>query len=184
MPQSLANVLIHVIFSTKNRYPFIDPDIENELYPYLTACRTCHCPAHKIGGTADHIHIACSLARTVSIAKLLEEIKSDSSRWIKSKGRGIRGSRGRTDTARFQSANRNWKASKFTSGIRGSIIACGRSRKSFAISSRSTGCNSTSVTSGIEAGARPPIAPGGSPRRGALGQPRAKPWGNEGRRHS
>ena len=59
MPQSLANVLIHVIFSTKNRYPFIDPGIENELYPYLaTACRTCHCPAIKIGGTADHVHIA------------------------------------------------------------------------------------------------------------------------------
>ncbi len=87
MSQSLANVLIHVIFSTKNRYPFIDPEIANELYHYLaTACRTCHCPAHKIGGAADHIHIACSLARTVSIAKLLEEIKSDSSRWIKSKG--------------------------------------------------------------------------------------------------
>ena len=51
MPQSLANVLIHIIFSTKNRYPFIDPGIENELYPYLaTACRTCHCPAHQDRG--------------------------------------------------------------------------------------------------------------------------------------
>ena len=85
--QSLANVLIHLIFSTKNRYPFIDPGIENELYPYLaTACRTCRCPALKIGGSADHIHIACSLARTISIAKFLEEIKADSSRWIKTKG--------------------------------------------------------------------------------------------------
>ena len=87
MPQSLANVLVHVVFSTKNRSPFIAPDSEDELYRYLaTAFRTCQCPAHKVGGTADHVHIVCSLARTVSIADLLAAAKADSSKWIKTKG--------------------------------------------------------------------------------------------------
>jgi len=84
MPQSLANVLIHVIFSTKNRAPLIHAAIADELYAYLaTACRTCQCPALTVGGTTDHVHILCSLARTVSIADLLEAIKADSSKWVK-----------------------------------------------------------------------------------------------------
>ena len=87
MPQSLANVLVHLIFSTRNRSPSILPEIEEELYCYLaTACRTCECSAHKIGGTSDHVHIACSLAQTVTIAALLAAVKADSSKWIKSKG--------------------------------------------------------------------------------------------------
>ncbi|HEY4760323.1 MAG TPA: IS200/IS605 family transposase [Thermoguttaceae bacterium] len=84
MPQSLANVLIHIIFSTKNRAPFIEPDIQDTLYAYLaTATRTCGCPAHKIGGTTDHVHIVCSLVRTMTIAELVGTIKADSSKWIK-----------------------------------------------------------------------------------------------------
>jgi REP element-mobilizing transposase RayT len=50
-----------------------------------TACRTLDCPIHAIGGADDHIHIACSLSRTVSISNLLQEIKQDSSKWIKTK---------------------------------------------------------------------------------------------------
>jgi len=87
MPQSLANVLLHIVFSTKNRAPLILPEVEEELYCYLaTACRSCRCPAHKVGGTSDHLHLLCSLARTVTIAELLEAIKADSSKWIKTKG--------------------------------------------------------------------------------------------------
>ena len=87
MPQSLANVLVHLIFSTKNRTPLIRPEIEKELFRYLgSVCRACGCPAHKIGGTDDHVHLACSLSRTISLSKLLEEIKKSSSKWIKTKG--------------------------------------------------------------------------------------------------
>jgi len=87
MPQSLANVLVHLIFSTKNRVPLIEPEIEVELFPYLAAaCRAQGCPAQKVGGTNDHIHIVCSLSRTITIAKLIEEIKTSSSKWIKTKG--------------------------------------------------------------------------------------------------
>ena len=85
--QSLANILLHVIFSTKNRAPWIPVEIEAELHPYLaSSCRALRCPSHEIGGADDHIHIVCSLARTVTVSSLLEEIKSSSSKWIKSKG--------------------------------------------------------------------------------------------------
>jgi REP element-mobilizing transposase RayT len=87
MAQSLSNVLLHIVFSTKNRKPWIDIDIEEELFRYVGGiCRELKCPTHKIGGADDHIHIACTLSRTITIAKLLEEIKSSSSRWIKTKG--------------------------------------------------------------------------------------------------
>ena len=89
MPQSLANVLIHLIFSTKNRRPMIGSETESELFPYLaSACRGCGCPAHKIGGTEDHVHLVCSLGRTITLAKLVEEIKTSSSKWMKTKGVG------------------------------------------------------------------------------------------------
>ena len=87
MPQSLANILIHIIFSTKNRDPLIRTEIEPELHPYIASiCRACHCPAHEIGGTEDHIHVVCSLGRTTTVATLLEEVKKSTSKWIKTKG--------------------------------------------------------------------------------------------------
>ena len=87
MPQSLANILIHIVFSTKNRTPLIRPEIEPELHPYMVSiCHACHCPAHAIGGTEDHIHLVCSLGRTVPVATLLEEIKKSTSKWMKTKG--------------------------------------------------------------------------------------------------
>jgi putative transposase len=92
MAQSLANVLVHIIYSTKNRVPFISPEISEELFPYLaTICKGCKSPAHKIGGAEDHVHLICSLSRMITIAKLIEELKTNSSKWIKTKGRDFRG---------------------------------------------------------------------------------------------
>jgi putative transposase len=87
MTQSLSNVLLHVVFSTKHRHPFIDETIDNELAKYLAGiCRGVGCPSHAIGGADDHIHIACSLGRTITISKLVEELKTGSSKWMKTKG--------------------------------------------------------------------------------------------------
>jgi putative transposase len=87
MPQSLAAILVHVVFSTKNREPLIKPEIASELYPYLsTACQTANSPAILINGTVDHLHLLVKLGRKTAIADLVEEIKSSSSRWIKTKG--------------------------------------------------------------------------------------------------
>ena len=87
MAQSLSNILLHIVFSTKHRQPFIDEAIERELFKYLaTACNTLGCPTHGIGAADDHIHIACSLGRTIAVSKLIQEIKQDSSQWMKSQG--------------------------------------------------------------------------------------------------
>ena len=86
MPQSLSSVLIHLIFSTKNREPFITPVIETELHPYLASIfRALKSPSLTIGGTSDHVHILFSLGRTMNIADLTREVKTESSKWIKTK---------------------------------------------------------------------------------------------------
>jgi len=88
MPQSLAKVYVHIIFSTKNRIPFIKGKIKNELYAYITGILiNMKSDVVKINGTEDHLHILCTLPRTISIAKLLEETKKSSSKWIKTKGK-------------------------------------------------------------------------------------------------
>jgi REP-associated tyrosine transposase len=87
MSQSLSSVLVHLVFSTKNREPFITPVIEAELHPYMARIlRELKSPSLAIDGTNDHIHILLSLARVMTVADLVEEIKTGSSKWIKTKG--------------------------------------------------------------------------------------------------
>ncbi|MBA3958250.1 MAG: IS200/IS605 family transposase [Parachlamydiaceae bacterium] len=86
MSQSLSNVLLHIIFSTKDRYPFIDEEIQPELYAYIISTTASYGSyVHKIGGVSDHIHLFTTLPRTLSISELLEVIKKNSSKWIKTK---------------------------------------------------------------------------------------------------
>jgi putative transposase len=86
MPQSLSFVLIHVIFSTKDRAAVLDEAVRAELYLYLaTLVRNDGCECYRVGGAADHVHLAIRLSRTMTVAKLVEEMKSSSSRWIKGK---------------------------------------------------------------------------------------------------
>jgi putative transposase len=80
--------MLHIVFSTKDRQPLIHPDIEEELYGYIIGtCKKINCPIIKINGVADHIHILLHLRRTISISDLLSNIKANSSRWIKTKGK-------------------------------------------------------------------------------------------------
>jgi len=87
MAQSLSKVYLHIVFSTKKRFPFIKPEIEDELYAYMggTIKKLGGIP-FIINGMGDHIHIFSTLPRTVALSKFLEEIKKNSSRWIKTKG--------------------------------------------------------------------------------------------------
>ena len=77
MPQSLTQMLIHIIFSTKKRYPFLrDMLIQQRLYDYIKAiCHQLKCEAITIGGMEDHIHILTSLNKNIELSYLIEEIK-------------------------------------------------------------------------------------------------------------
>ena len=90
MPQSLNKVILHMVFSTKDRLPLIDAEIRPRLHAYMaTILREIAPPqsqAYRVGGVEDHVHIASSLPRTVTIAKLFEIVKKESSVWIKKQG--------------------------------------------------------------------------------------------------
>ncbi len=87
MPQSLAQIYVHIIFSTKARQPFMtDENIRKEMHAYLASImKEYESPALIVGGAADHVHILCMLSRTNTIAKILGEAKLNSSKWIKTK---------------------------------------------------------------------------------------------------
>ena len=90
MSQSLSKIILHNVFSTKHRAPLIPYSLKDELYAYLTiASQSLGSYVHKIGGTSDHIHICCTLPRTVTVSTLLENFKSSSSRWMKTKGKHL-----------------------------------------------------------------------------------------------
>jgi len=89
MGQSLVRNCLHIVFSTKNREPFLQSPIEAELYAYLGGlCNKFESPVIKIGGFTDHIHILCMLSKKIALMNLMEELKSHSSKWIKTKGLG------------------------------------------------------------------------------------------------
>jgi REP element-mobilizing transposase RayT len=85
MPQSLSLVVVHVIFSTKDRRPLLDTETRPRLHAYLaTVARNADCECYRVGGVDDHVHLAIRLARTLTIADLVENLKTSSSKWLKS----------------------------------------------------------------------------------------------------
>jgi putative transposase len=83
MSHSYVSNLMHCTFSTKDRYPFIDPDLESRLWPYLGGiAKENRMKALAIGGTADHVHALLSLPGMMSFAKAIQLIKGGSSKWI------------------------------------------------------------------------------------------------------
>lgn len=87
MAQSLVQNYLHLIFSTKNRKSFIKPPIEQELHSYLGGiCNKLECQSIIVGGYTDHIHILFKLSKKVTLIKVVEDLKSHSSKWIKTKG--------------------------------------------------------------------------------------------------
>src|SRR5581483_10512608 len=87
MPQSLSRILIHLVFSTKNRERLLTSAIQTELHPYLAGILdNIECPSLQVGGTEDHVHLFFGLSRTRTIADVVETVKTSSSKWIKNKG--------------------------------------------------------------------------------------------------
>jgi REP element-mobilizing transposase RayT len=87
MPQSLARNLIHLIYSTKNRDSCLSDELRPKLYAYKAGIlKTWESPVIAIGGAADHVHVLCVLSKNHSLAKIVEEIKKGSSKWLKIQG--------------------------------------------------------------------------------------------------
>lgn len=91
MSQSSAGNYIHIVFSTKHRQPLIYGSIGSELYKYLGGiCDNLDCNSLAVGGYSDHIHILCVLSKNMTLIKLVEELKSHSSKWVKSKNESMK----------------------------------------------------------------------------------------------
>jgi len=89
MGQSLVKNYLHIVFSTKYRQPLIHPPVEAALHSYLGGiCNRLECQVLKVDGYTDHIHILCMLSKKIALMKLMEELKSHSSKWVKTKGPG------------------------------------------------------------------------------------------------
>ncbi|MGC3992309.1 MAG: IS200/IS605 family transposase [Chthoniobacteraceae bacterium] len=87
MPQSLARLSIHLVFSTKNRERMITDNVRDSLHAYMASVMQNHkCPATLINSVEDHVHVLFELARTVAISDIVEEVKKASSKWMKSQG--------------------------------------------------------------------------------------------------
>ena len=87
MSQSYVQFYTHIVFHTKNNMKFIREEIEDELYSYMGGIlRNYKSIPIQIGGTSDHVHMLCTLPKTMTPADLVEEVKKSSSKWIKTKG--------------------------------------------------------------------------------------------------
>ena len=91
MPQSLARILVHTVFSTKDRRPFLrDKPLREELHRYLGGIvANLGCRPVIVGGVEDHVHLLCALSRTRDAATMVREVKRSSSVWLKTKSPGL-----------------------------------------------------------------------------------------------
>ena len=94
MPQSLTQIYLHVVFSTKERARYFQSEaLRCDLHAYLAkACNNMNANAIIVGGAEDHIHVACSFPRQLTVSNFMRDLKRESSKWIKTQ---------RTDLASF-----------------------------------------------------------------------------------
>jgi len=91
MGQSLSQIYLHVVFSTKHREPFfMDPAFRGKAHAYLAGtCRNLESPSLIVGGVADHVHILCRFSKNLALAVFVRELKRESSKWVKSEVPGL-----------------------------------------------------------------------------------------------
>jgi REP-associated tyrosine transposase len=87
MPQSLARIWLHIVFSTKERRAYLqNAEIRDEMFRMLGHhAKQADCPPARVGGWIDHVHVLCGLARTITVAELIEILKRETSKWVKQK---------------------------------------------------------------------------------------------------
>ena len=87
MPQSLANILVDAIWSTKERRPLISDSVRAGLHGYMAGIlKNIESPALVINSDVDHVHILCQLSKNLAPCKLVEEVKKSSTKWMKAQG--------------------------------------------------------------------------------------------------
>ncbi|MES2594091.1 MAG: IS200/IS605 family transposase [Verrucomicrobiota bacterium] len=88
MPQSLSLVIVHLVFSTKDRVPFVQKEMRPRLHAYMAeVARSQGCMAYRVGGVADHVHLALTLPRTMTQSDLVKELKTSSNHWLEKQDR-------------------------------------------------------------------------------------------------
>lgn len=88
MPQSLAQLYIHIVFSTKYRKPFLrDEVLRKQTHAYLAgACKKMESPSLIVGGVEEHVHILCRQSKNIALKDLVGELQRESSKWLKTQG--------------------------------------------------------------------------------------------------
>jgi len=91
MPQSLAQILVHLVFSTKDRKSWLSDDLRAELHAYIGGIIENHKGILlKAGSVGDHIHLLIAHPRTCAPSELVQEIKTGSSKWLKTQSPRLR----------------------------------------------------------------------------------------------
>ena len=84
MPHTYTNLLVHIVFATKERFPLIQSEIESRLYEYIGGTiRTLGGVCLEIGGVEDHIHMLVKLKPTMNVSVFLEKLKPAVTKWAR-----------------------------------------------------------------------------------------------------
>ncbi len=112
MPQSLSQIYIHLVFSTKDRRPLISQIIAPDLYAYMATVfhEECRSTPKLIGGVEDHIHALFNLSRTWCIADVVEAVKTSTSKWMKTQAPQLRSFSWQTGYGAFSVSRSNIEA--------------------------------------------------------------------------
>ncbi len=84
MAHTYTNILIHALFSTKDRQPWLTLEIREEVFRYLGGTpNELRGQSLLVNGPRDHVHILFVQPRTLSISTVMEKLKANSSGWVK-----------------------------------------------------------------------------------------------------
>ena len=87
MPQSFTTLYAHLVFSTKNRQPFLDDEVRPRVHGYLaTIVRSIDSPYVVVGGVADHVHLLFDMGKMHAPVEFVERVKRESSKFVKTLG--------------------------------------------------------------------------------------------------
>lgn len=132
---SFTSCLVHCVWSTKNREPCLTSDLRDRVWPYLGGiAKQNQIKTLAIGGASDHVHILLSLPATLSLAKAMQLLKGNSSKWI-------RETFPKMHSFAWQEGYCAFKCQRFTSGRYGGLHSESGGESSNAILSRGVHCD-------------------------------------------